>query len=309
MFVRREPVAASPAEGGGNLPEQGGDASDGVPIAVHPLPSRANAHLDLDSKQHDGLSDSEIQALVEVGEVGFLHSFDAGSGIDGPGLRAVLWTAGCHFRCVYCHNPDTWKVRNGRLATVDDTMGEIVKYRRFWRNAAGGVTVSGGEPLVQTPFVRRIFRACKRLGIHTALDTNGALGAQLSDADLLDIDLVLLDLKAYTPQAHLRVTGQAIDRTLAFAARLAALGRPTWVRYVLVPGFTDDPAEIDGVAALAATWPNVARVEVLPFHQLGKFKWERMGIAYSLSDTESPSRDALAAARARFRAAGLRVVV
>jgi len=309
MFVRRDPVAAPPAEGGGKLPQSEGDASDGVPVAVRPLPSRANAHLDLDSNHHDSLTDSEIQALVEVGEVGFLHSFDAGSGIDGPGLRAVLWTAGCHFRCVYCHNPDTWKVRNGRIATVDDTMGEIVKYQRFWRNASGGVTISGGEPLVQTPFVRRVFHACKRLGIHTALDTNGALGAQLSDTDLLDIDLVLLDVKAFTAPMHLRVTGQTIDRTLAFAARLAALQRPTWIRYVLVPGLTDDPVEIDGVAALAATWPNVARVEVLPFHQLGRFKWERLGIPYLLSDTESPSGAALEAARARFRAAGLRVVV
>ena len=253
-----------------------------------------------------GLDEAEIAALTKAGEVGFLHSFEAGSAVDGPGVRVVLWTAGCHFRCLYCHNPDTWKLRGGRLVTLADTTTRIARYRGFWSGGgdAGGVTVSGGEPLVQGPFTRRIFAACRRLGIHTTLDTNGFLGHELSDADLADIDLVLLDLKAHSPSRHLALTGQSNEPVLAFGHRLAERRRPVWVRFVLVPGVTDDASDVDDLARLVATWPNVARVEVLPFHQLGRFKWERLGMPYRLSDVEPPTPELLRQVRERFRAAG-----
>src|SRR6185369_4917082 len=249
-----------------------------------------------------------LQARMRAGEVGFLHSFHAGSAVDGPGVRAVVWTTGCPFRCVYCHNPDTWKVHGGQLTTADDVMARIARFRGFWRDGgaeSGGVTITGGEPLAQAPFARRIFHGCKQLGIHTALDTNGALGDRLSDADLGDIDLVLLDVKAFTATTHRRLTGAAVEPVIAFGHRLAALRRPVWIRHVLVPGFTDAPGEVDGLARLVAGWSNVSRVEVLPFHQLGESKWERLGMRYALAGAEPPSPAVVEAVRQRFRDAGI----
>jgi pyruvate formate lyase activating enzyme len=170
----------------------------------------------------------------------------------------------------------------------------------------GGVTISGGEPLVQQQFVLNVFAAAKKMGVHTALDSNGYLGDRLSDADLASIDLVLLDLKAMTPELHRRLTGMDNAPVHAFARRLAAARRPIWVRFVLVPGWTDDMAEVERIAAFAAELGNVERVDVLPFHQMGRFKWEKLGMEYQLKDTQPPSRETTDQAVARFRAAGLK---
>jgi pyruvate formate lyase activating enzyme len=240
-------------------------------------------------------------------EHGFLHSIHTGSVVDGPGIRTVLWTTGCPLRCLYCHNPDTWNVKGGRPVTIEEVMAEIVKYRDFMRITGGGVTISGGEPMVQAPFVARIFRECKSLGIHTVLDTSGFLTERLTDEDLDAIDLVLLDIKSWDPETHLRVTGQPVDPVITFARRLAALDKPTWIRFVLVPGLTDDPDNIDGLAAFVATLSNVERVEVLPFHQMAVSKWEGLGIPYQLADTPPPSRDLLDRVIGQFRACGLEV--
>ena len=247
-------------------------------------------------------------AALASGEIGFLHSYTTGSAVDGPGMRVTLWTTGCLFRCTYCHNPDTWHRGNGLPVRADELVERVAAYRRFLAVTGGGVTISGGEPLVQSQFVCRVLRACKRLGIHTALDTNGFLGDRLSDADLEQIDLVLLDLKAGSPARHLEVTGQPLGPVLAFARRLAALGRPAWVRYVLVPGQTDDPAEIGAVAEVVAGLPNVARVEVLPFHQMGAFKWERLGLRYPLRDCPPATPEQVARAVAIFRGRGVEAV-
>lgn len=244
-------------------------------------------------------------AGLASGELGFLHSYTTGSVVDGPGVRVTLWTTGCLFRCTYCHNPDTWHRKHGQLVAAEDLVERLASYRRFLSVTGGGVTISGGEPLVQAAFVCRVLRACKQLGIHTALDTNGFLGERLSDADLEQIDLVLLDLKAGSPAKHLEVTGQPLAPVLTFARRLAALGRPAWVRFVLVPGLTDDPAEIGAVADVVAGLPNVARVEVLPFHQMGAFKWERLGLHYPLRDCPPASPEQVARALAIFRARGV----
>jgi pyruvate formate lyase activating enzyme len=246
-------------------------------------------------------------AGAAAGEWGFLHSEETGSAVDGPGIRLVLWTSGCEFRCQYCHNPDTWKLKHGRPVHADDAIAEVRKYRDYLRMAGGGVTISGGEPLMQDRFVARVFRGARELGVHTALDTNGFLGERLSDAELADVDLVLLDLKAGTPAAHRRVTGQPIAPVHAFARRLAALQRPAWVRYVLVPGLTDAPAEVAAVAKFAAGLGNVQRVEVLPFHQLGRYKWSKLGLHYPLANARPPETAEIAAAREAFRAQGLRV--
>ena len=248
----------------------------------------------------------DTRAAIESGELGFVHSFTTGSAVDGPGMRFVVWLTGCQFRCVYCHNPDTWKINNGIPVTWTRAVEEIQKYRHTLQTTKGGLTISGGEPLVQQRFVLKVFEAVKKSGIHTALDSNGYLGARLSEADLAAIDLVLLDLKAMTPDLHRRLTGVDNQSIHEFARRLAAARKPVWVRFVLVPGWTDDLAEVERIAAFAAGLGNVERVDVLPFHQMGRFKWEKLGIDYPLKDTQPPSRAPTSEAIAIFRAAGLK---
>lgn len=243
-------------------------------------------------------------AARAAGEVGYVHSFQTGSAVDGPGLRFVLWTTGCQMRCRYCHNPDTWRTTHGRETRADDMLAEIDKYARVLTRT-GGVTISGGEPLMQAPFVQRLLRGCKERGLHTVLDTNGALGDRLSDADLEDIDLVLLDVKSFDPATHRDVAGTDVEPVLRFARRLSDLGRPVWIRFVLVPGLTDDSENVDGLARFVSGLNNVERVEVLPFHQLGRDKWRGLGLHYDLADTDPPDEALLARVRAPFEARGL----
>jgi pyruvate formate lyase activating enzyme len=237
--------------------------------------------------------------------IGYIHSYTTGSAYDGPGLRTVVWTAGCHFRCQYCHNPDTWHMKGGRELRAGELVAELQPYARFARIARGGVTISGGEPLVQAPFVTAVLRELHARGVHTALDTNGFFGDRLSDADLGAIDLVLLDIKSWDPATHRRVTGVEIAPVLRFARRLAALGRPAWLRFVLVPGLTDDPANIGGLADFVATLPNIARVELLPFHQMGRAKWQALGLDYPLQQTPAADEAGLGRARALFAERGV----
>ena len=172
----------------------------------------------------------------------------------------------------------------------------------------GGLTISGGEPLMQHRFVLKVFTAARQMGVHTALDTNGYLGDRLTDADFAAIDLVLLDLKAATPELHRRLTGMDNQPVHEFARRLAAARKPVWVRFVLVPGLTDVPQDIDAIARFAAGLGNVERVDVLPFHQMGRFKWEALKLGYTLGDVAPPSRELVEATVGRFRAAGLKAV-
>jgi pyruvate formate lyase activating enzyme len=248
----------------------------------------------------------DIRTALETGEVGFVHSFTTGSAVDGPGVRIVAWLSGCQFRCVYCHNPDTWKMTNGMPVTLSRAVEVLSQYRHGLRTMKGGLTISGGEPLMQHRFVLKVFAAAKQMGVHTALDSNGYLGDRLTDDDLASIDLVLLDLKAMTPELHRRLTGVDNQPVHAFARRLAAARKPIWVRFVLVPGWTDDLAEVERIATFAASLGNVERVDVLPFHQMGRFKWEKLAIEYQLENTQPPSRELTEAAIGRFRAAGLK---
>lgn len=250
--------------------------------------------------------DMDVRAALRTGDLGFLHSFTTGSAVDGPGIRLVAWTTACMFRCQYCHNPDTWTLSNGIPVPLDKAIEEIRKYAPGLKAMHGGFTLSGGEPLMQDRFAVRLFAAAKEMGVHTAIETNGYFGDRLSDDELRKIDLVILDMKAFTPDQHKRVTG-GMDNTevLEFCRRLAALSRPMWLRYVLVPGLTDDQDEIEKVARFAASLGVVERVEILPFHQMGKYKWERLGLNYTLETTEPPSNSLVAAAIAIFRNAGL----
>jgi pyruvate formate lyase activating enzyme len=197
---------------------------------------------------------------------------------------------------------------NGMPVSVATAATELRKYQRGLKIMGGGFTLSGGEPLMQHRFAVKLFTAAKEMGIHTALDTNGYYGAELSDAELETIDLVLLDLKAWSPERHKDLTGMDNVPTLAFARRLAARKRPIWLRYVLVPGLTDDFKEIAGVAHFAARLNNVERVDVLPFHQMGKYKWKQLNIRYTLADTLPPDRAVIERTIAVFRAAGLKVL-
>jgi pyruvate formate lyase activating enzyme len=254
----------------------------------------------------ENVNEMDRGAAVRSGECGFVHSFTTGSAVDGPGMRLVVWLAGCQFQCIYCHNPDTWKMTNGMPVMLPRAVEEIGKYRYSLQTMHGGVTISGGEPLMQHRFVVNVFNAARDMHVHTALDTNGFLGERLSDADLESIDLVLLDLKAMTSDLHWRLTGMDNRPVHQFARRLAAARKPIWVRFVLVPGWTDDMTEVERVALFAAELGNVERVDVLPFHQMGRYKWQKLGIGYQLADTEPPSRETVDEAVARFRAAGLR---
>jgi pyruvate formate lyase activating enzyme len=212
------------------------------------------------------------------------------------------------WRCLYCHNPDTWTMANGIPVTIGRATDELRKYRHGLKAMAGGVTISGGEPLMQHRFVVKLLAAARGLGIHTALDTNGNYGDRLSDAELEHADLVILDIKGWDPGRHKELTGMEIGPTLAFATRLAERRRPVWLRFVLVPGWSDQPGEVEGVAGFAGQLGNVARVDVLPFHQMGRFKWKALGLEYRLDDVKPPSAEAVERACGAFRERGLKAV-
>src|SRR5438034_7835742 len=189
----------------------------------------------------------DVRTALATGDMGFLHSFTTGSAVDGPGVRVVAWTSGCMFRCVYCHNPDTWTMTNGIPVTIQKAAEELRKYRHGLKVMSGGLTISGGEPLMQHRFVVKLFTAAKAMGVHTALDTNGYYGDRLTDEELETIDLVLLDIKEWDEERHRVLTGMDAGPTRDFARRLAARGRKAWLRFVLVPGLTDDPETIASV--------------------------------------------------------------
>jgi pyruvate formate lyase activating enzyme len=277
--------------------------SQQAPIKTAPL--EANSPFELRVNLAASTPESAVKKALTTGDMGFLHSFTTGSTVDGPGVRLVAWTAGCHWRCLYCHNPDTWSMINGMPVTIDRAIEEISKYRHGLKVMSGGLTLSGGEPLIQDRFAVRLFTAAKRMGVHTAIETNGHLGERLTDQELEQIDLVLLGVKTWTPERHLHLTGKDIGPTLEFGRRLSRLGRKIWIRFVLVPGLTDDPKNIEQIARFAAELNTVERVEVLPFHQLGRYKWKQLAINYSLEDVQPPTNEMHERACEQFRTVGL----
>jgi pyruvate formate lyase activating enzyme len=272
----------------------------------HALPLEAKSPFELRVNLSAGMPETDVRTALATGDMGFLHSFTTGSTVDGPGVRVVGWTTGCQFRCLYCHNPDTWNMSNGIPVALARATEELRKYRQGLKVMSGGFTLSGGEPLMQDRFVVKLLAAAKRMGIHTALDTNGALGARLSDADLAHVDLVLLDIKSWDPELHRRLTGMELGAVLDFAQRLAACRITNWVRFVLVPGLTDETENIAQIARFSADLGNVQRVDVLPFHQMGRFKWKELKLNYSLEDVQPPGTEAVEHACAQFRALGLK---
>lgn len=277
--------------------------AEGKTVPLTPLEAKSPYELRVNLGKD--VTETDVRSALATGDMGFLHSFTTGATVDGPGVRVVAWTAGCQFRCLYCHNPDTWTMTNGIPVSIEQASDELRKYRHGLKVMSGGLTVSGGEPLMQHRFVLKFMTAARQMGVHTALDTQGFLGDRLTDSDLDLIDLVLLDLKAWDSERHRRLTGMDNAPTHAFARRLAARRRKMWVRFVLVPGLTDDQEDIANIARFAADLGNVERVDVLPFHQMGKYKWHKLGIPYELEGVKPPTHDEVARACQTFRSAGL----
>lgn len=258
------------------------------------------------------VSRHERLTAMREGRLGSVHSWELVTAVDGPGTRLTTFLSGCPLQCLYCHNPDTLAMKDGHPVTSDEVLARIARYRGVFRATGGGITLSGGEVLMQPAFAARILRGAKELGIHTAIDTSGFLGAAATDAMLEDVDLVLLDVKSGDPDTYRRVTGRDLEPTLAFGRRLAKMphGPEVWIRFVLVPGLTDDIDNVERVAEYAASLNEimpgtVTRVEVLPFHQMGRDKWAALGRDYQLGDTQPPTPALTERVRDQFRAHGL----
>jgi pyruvate formate lyase activating enzyme len=254
----------------------------------------------------DAPNESDIREDTE-GAYGYVHSYESSSRYDGPGVRVVLFLSGCLLRCSYCHNPDTWHLKDGTYVSAQYVIDRLARFASALRALDGGLTISGGEPLVQLDFTRRILAGAKQMDLHTAIETSGFLGGRVDDRFLSCLDLVLLDIKSSNPETYRRVTGRELAPTLRFAERLAAMGKPVWVRFTLVPGLTEDPENVDGVARFVAPMNNVEWVEVQPFHQLGAFKWKAMGLDYKHVNTPTPTPELVNRVIEQFRTAGCRV--
>lgn len=285
-------------------------ASDGVTGEYAPAPAN-HPYLRPAGKGMAGLDllgdveRRERAAMIHAGELLSVHSWELVTAVDGPGTRMTTFLSGCPLSCLYCHNPDTMDMRRGNLVPTSELCRRIKRYKRIFDRTGGGITISGGEPLMQPRGLAKVLRFAKENGIHTAIDTSGFLGWRCTDEMMGDLDLVLLDIKSGDPATYLRATNQELAPTLQFAERLGQAGVPVWARFVLVPALTDAPDNIAEVARIASTIPSLERVEVLPFHQMGRDKWDSLGLPYQLSETEPPSAEATEAAREIFRARGL----
>lgn len=256
----------------------------------------------------DELARPELMEARRTGDIALVHSWELVTAVDGPGTRMTMFLTGCPLRCQYCHNPDTMEMRTGTLERVEDVVKRIKRYKPVFRASQGGLTISGGEPLFQIAFTRRVLKAVHDAGIHTAIDTSGFLGARLTDEDLENIDLVLLDVKSGDEETYRKVTGRQLAPTITFGDRLSKIDKPVWIRFVVVPGLTDSPENVQNVANIVARWTNnVQRVEVLPFHNMGADKWHELGMKYNLEDTKPPKKEDVEKIRNVFRAKGLEV--
>ena len=224
---------------------------------------------------------------------GYVHSMYAGGMVDGPGIRYVVFLAGCPLRCKYCHNPDTWNEKNGTLKTVEEVVSEILKYKKYYTFSKGGVSVSGGEPLHQPDFVAALLAACKTHNLHTVLDTSGFAGIEDAEKALAHTDLLLLDIKSINPEVFKKLCGVELDKTLEVLRLSRRLKIQTRIRFVLVPGYTDNINDIQKMAEYLRDFDNIEKVDVLPFHKTGEYKWKNLGLHYELTETQPPSPELL----------------
>ncbi len=229
---------------------------------------------------------------------GRIHSTESFGTVDGPGIRFIVFMQGCPLKCKYCHNRDTWDVNSGIMVTVQDLVKKIMREKTYIDSSNGGVTVSGGEPLLQAQFVTELFKELKAKSIHTCLDTAGSLPITPAIQELLTYtDLVLLDIKHIDNQKCIDLTGSSNKNELEFAKYLSDNGVPVWIRQVLIPGYTDDPIDLNKVKAFIDSLSNVEKVEILPYHDLGKYKWEELGEKYYFEKILPPTLDEISRAK------------
>lgn len=227
--------------------------------------------------------------------IGHVHSIETCGTVDGPGIRFIIFLQGCLMRCKYCHNRDTWDLEGGKETTVEELMTELLQYRHFMNASGGGVTISGGEAMLQPEFVKAMFEACRLEGIHTCLDTNGFV-RRIDDSTkaVLDVaDLVLLDIKQMDNKKHIDLTHVSNKYTLDFARYLAEQNQPVYLRYVVVPGYTDCIEDAHALGRFIEPMKNIEKIEMLPYHELGKHKWTAMGEIYPLDGVKPPSHEVM----------------
>jgi len=223
---------------------------------------------------------------------GFIHSFESFGAVDGPGIRYVVFMQGCPLKCKFCHNRDTWEPNTGEQYTVNEVFKKVMRAKPFFDSSDGGVTISGGEPLLQAKFVLELFKKLKEKGVHTAIDTAGSLPLNDTIKELLEFtDLVLLDIKHIDEQKCIELTGLSNKNELDLAMYLSSINKPMWIRQVLVPGITDDANDLKNTRKFIDSLKSVEKVEVLPYHDLGKSKWENLGIEYPLKDVPIPTEE------------------
>ena len=249
------------------------------------------------NSQHIELSDLPTsETMLRV------HSVESFGSVDGPGIRFVIFLKGCAMRCQYCHNPDTWDRAGGNLRSVDDVLSQALRYRSYW-GEKGGITVSGGEALLQIQPLTKLFHKAKDLGINTCLDTSAQPFSRKDgrfsafEALMKYTDLVLLDIKHIDNDVHKQLTGWENENILDCARYLSDIHKPVWIRHVLVPGINDDDESLRRLRSFIDTLSNVERVEVLPYHDLGVYKWEQLGISYKLTDVKPPTEESVLHAR------------
>ena len=236
-----------------------------------------------------GLDRRDRIRALHTGDIGFVHSWDINTSVDGPGTRMTVFMSGCPLRCQYCQNPDTWKMRDGKPVTVEDMIAKVERYQDLFKATGGGITFSGGESMMQPAFVSRVFHAARAMGVHTCLDTSGFLNRNYTDAMIEDIDLCLLDVKSGDEETYHKVTGGMLAPTIEFGKRLDRAGKKIWVRFVLVPGLTDAEENVENVARICEEFGGaIEHIDVLNFHQLGRPKWHELGIPYPLEDCKGP---------------------
>ena len=220
---------------------------------------------------------------------GYIHSVYNGGMVDGLGIRSVVFLSGCPLRCLYCHNPDSWVKTSGEQRTVTDVINEVKKYTTFHKASGGGVTFTGGEPFTQAKFLTQLLKSCKENDIHTALDTSGYTSAENAKQALQYTDLLMLDIKSINPAVYKKLTGVKIDKTLDMLDISRDMNVPTWIRYVLVPGLTDDARDLANLAEYLRPYSNIKKIDLLPFHKVGEYKWHEREIPYTLADTPTPT--------------------
>ena len=227
---------------------------------------------------------------------GRIHSVESFGSADGPGVRYIVFLKGCNMRCQYCHNPDTWAKDGGELMTPEEVLKKALRYKTYWKEK-GGITVSGGEALLQIDFVTELFRLAKEKGVNTCLDTSGNPFSMEEpfkskfDELMKYTDLFMLDIKHMDDAAHRKLTGQTNQNILEMAAYLSDHGKAMWIRHVLVPGITTEEDELHRLRSFLDTLKTVERVEVLPYHTLGVFKWKELGIPYQLEGVDPPTKE------------------